>query len=306
MKFGKAPCLLALLALFLSACSSTGLQRLALVTEGRHIIDENMPGDLIILGGSVLLPPGAALQGSLYLLRGEAVLAGLVSGDVTQLAGRLVLQPGARIEGGLQAAGGEMLRSPRSEIAGGVDNGAEVLFSQGPSPSSVSLLDRLGKALLDSLLLGMAAAALARFFPAPLLCIAESTALHPATSAAMGFLVAVVGISLLVTMAYTILLIPVALLGVLVLGAAVAIGWIACGTIIGKWAFGLFRLSLGAGWAAFAGTTFFGLAQAGLSLIPTLGPILSILVALTGFGAVFLTRFGLQAFRPPAIEGSPG
>jgi hypothetical protein len=120
----------------------------------------------------------------------------------------------------------------------------------------------------------------------------------------MGFLVAVVGLSLLVTMAYTILLIPVALFGLLVLGAAVSIGWIAWRTILGKWVFGLFKLSLGAGWKTFAGTFLFGLAQAGLSSISTLGPILSLLIALTGFGAVFLTRFGLQAFHPPAIEGA--
>jgi hypothetical protein len=301
MKLWKAPCLLALLALFLSACSSTGLQRLALVTEGRHIIDENMPGDLIILGGSVTLPPGAALQGSLYLLRGEAVLAGQVRGDVSQLAGRLLLQPGAHVEGSLQTAGGELLRSPGSEIVGSVDNGAEILFPRersAPPPP----LDRLRKALLDSLLLGLAAAALARFFPTPLLRITTSAAHHPAPSAAMGFLAAVVGVSLLVTMAYTILLIPVALLGLLVLGAAVAIGWIAWGTILGNWVFGLFKLSLGTGWAASAGTLLFGLSQAGLSWIPTLGPILSLLITLTGFGAVFLTRFGLQAFHPPAIQ----
>jgi hypothetical protein len=304
MKLWKAPCLLALLALFLSACSSTGLQRLALVTEGRHIIDENMPGDLIILGGSVTLPPGAALQGSLYLLRGEAVLAGQVRGDVSQLAGRLLLQPGARVDGSLQTAGGELLRSPGSEIVGSVEDGAEILFSQGVPSSPGTSLDRLVKVLLDSLLLGLAAAALAHFFPAPLQRIAESAAHHPAASAAMGFLVAVVGVSLLVTMAYTILLIPVALLGLLVLGAAVAIGWIAWGTILGKWVFGLFKRSLGAGWAAFTGTLLFGLGQASLSWIPTLGPILSLLIALTGFGAVFLTRFGLQAFNPPAIQGS--
>jgi hypothetical protein len=69
MKLWNPPCLLALLALFQSACSSTGLQRLALVTGGQHTIHEDMPGDLVVLGGSVTLPSGAALQGSLYLLR---------------------------------------------------------------------------------------------------------------------------------------------------------------------------------------------------------------------------------------------
>jgi hypothetical protein len=303
MKLGKALSLLALLALCLSACNQTGLQRLALVTEGQHTIAENMPGDLIILGGSVTLPADAVLQGSLYLLKGEATLSGKVSGDVAQIGGRLVLQAGARIEGGLQAAGGALLRSPQSEIAGSVDHGAGVLFSQELARLSPQPLERLLKSLLDSLLLGLAAVALARFFPVQLLRVAESAAQHPAVSAAMGFLVAVVGVSLLVTMAYTILLIPVALLGLLALGAALAIGWIAWGTLLGQWLFRFLKLGLGIGWAAFAGTLVFGLAQAGLALIPALGSILNLLIALTGFGAVFLTRFGLQRFRPHAGEG---
>ncbi len=119
----------------------------------------------------------------------------------------------------------------------------------------------------------------------------------------MGFLVAVVGISLLVTMVYTILLIPVALLGLLVLGVALAVGWVALGMFLGQWVFRLFKLSLGTGWAAFVGTILFGLAQAGLDLIPALGSILNLLIALIGLGAVFLTRFGLQSFRPQTIEG---
>jgi hypothetical protein len=302
VKLWKASCLLALLALFLSACSPTGLQRLALVTEGRHTLDGNIPGDVIILGGSVRLPPDDALQGSLYLLRGEATLAGRVTGDVTQLGGRLVLLAGACIQGSLQAAGGELLRSPQSKVSGSVDSGAGILFSEGLTRPAAPPLDRLRKALLDSLLLGLAAAALARFFPASLRRVAESAARYPAVSAAMGFLVAVVGISLLVSMAYTILLIPVALLGLLVLGAAVAIGWIAWGTVLGQFVFHLFKIGLGPGWAAFAGTVVFGLAQAGLSLIPTLGAVLNLLIALTGFGAVFLTRFGLQRFRPQAVQ----
>jgi hypothetical protein len=302
VKLCKAPCLLALLALFLSACSQTGLQRLALVTEGQHILDRNIPGDLFILGGSITLPPGAALQGSLYLLRGEATLAGRVSGDVSQLGGRLVLQAGAHIDGSLQAAGGELLRSPQSEIAGSMDNGAGVLFSEGLARPPAPPLEQLRKALLDSLLLGLAAATLARFFPTPLQRVAESTSRYPAVSAAMGFLAAVVGISLLVTMAYTILLIPVTLLGLLVLGAALAVGWVAWGTILGQVVFRLFRVSTGPGWTAFAGTVIFGLAQAGLSQIPIIGTILNLVFTLIGFGAVFLTRFGLQRFHPQAVQ----
>jgi hypothetical protein len=98
----------------------------------------------------------------------------------------------------------------------------------------------------------------------------------------------------------------VALLGLLVLGAAVAMGWIAWGMLLGQWLFRMSKVGRGTAWAAFAGTTLFGLAQAGLSLIPTLGSIFNLLIALVGFGAVFLTRFGLQRFRPQMIEGLPG
>jgi MFS family permease len=302
MKPRQATFLLALLALFLSACSEAGLYRLVLVTEGKHTLDESMRGDLVVLGGAVTLTPDVTLQGSLHLLRGEATLAGRVTGDVTQLGGRLVLQDGARLEGSLQTTGGEVLRSPLSEIAGSVNRGAGVLFSDVPDRSPAAPLERLRKAMFDGLLLGLAAATLVHFFPGPLLLVSESVTHHPAVSLAMGFLVAVAGISLLVTMAYTILLIPVALLGLLVLGAALAIGWIAWGITLGLFLFRLFKINVGHGWVAFTGTLAFGLAQAALSLLPYLGSGLNLLVALTGFGAVFLTRFGLQRFRPNTIE----
>ena len=274
MKPRQATFLLALLALFLSACSDAGLYRLVLATEGRHMLNESMQADLVVLGGAVTLPSDTVLHGSLHLLRGEVTLAGRVTGDVTQLGGRLVLAAGARLEGSLQTAGGELERSPLSKVAGSVNRGAGVLFSEAPVRSPVPPLERLRKALFDGLLLGLTAAALAHFFHGPLLLVSESVTHHPAVSLAMGFLVAVVGVSLLVTMAYTILLIPVALLGLLVLGAA------------------------------FAGTLAFGLAQAAFSLLPYLGSILNLLIALAGFGAVFLTRFGFQCFRPLPIEES--
>jgi hypothetical protein len=46
-------------------------------------------------------------------------------------------------------------------------------------------------------------------------------------------LVGVIGISLLVMMAYTILLIPVSLLGLLGLGLAIVFGWIGLGSMVG-------------------------------------------------------------------------
>lgn len=87
--------------------------------------------------------------------------------------------------------------------------------------------------LINALLLGLAAAFLMRFFPRDVARVGEAAARHTLVSGSIGLLVGVIGISLLVMMAYTILLIPVSLLGLLGLGLAIVFGWIGLGSMVG-------------------------------------------------------------------------
>jgi hypothetical protein len=96
-------------------------------------------------------------------------------------------------------------------------------------------------------------------------------------------------------MAFTILLIPVTVLGLILGGAVVAYG------LIG-WGFVLARLiarrwpALSLPLAAFLSTAFFMLLLEAITVVPLVGGLIPLLLAVTGVGAVLLTWFGRQRF----------
>jgi hypothetical protein len=114
-------------------------------------------------------------------------------------------------------------------------------------------------------------------------------------------LVGIVGLSLLVLLAYTIILIPVALLGLVCLSLAMLYGWLACGIFLGNWVVPRLKAGIGERWTAFIGSSIFILILNAITAIPRAGGILGILVAAIGLGAVFLTRFGLRRFTPESV-----
>jgi hypothetical protein len=115
---------------------------------------------------------------------------------------------------------------------------------------------------------------------------------------AMGLLSGVVGLVLLVFMAFTIILIPVTLLGLLVLFTAVAYGWIGFGLITWRILKRLLKWELRLPAGAFLGTLLFSIFIYLARFIPLVGDWPGLLAITIGLGAVLLTRFGLQTFVP--------
>ena len=115
---------------------------------------------------------------------------------------------------------------------------------------------------------------------------------------AIGALVGLVGLSLMVTIAYTILLIPVALLGLLILAAAVIFGWIGIGAAIGRAGSIWLPAQISERRTAFFGTLLFVWALETIAALPTIGALIGLAAAMVGLGAVALTRFGNRRFEP--------
>ena len=78
----------------------------------------------------------------------------------------------------------------------------------------------------------------------------------------------------------------------------VAYGWIGFGTAFGRFLVQRFNLEVGRSGSAFLGTLAFMILINVLSIIPFIGPAVSLLAATIGLGAVVLTRFGLRQFVP--------
>ncbi|MDF1523579.1 MAG: hypothetical protein P1P87_12300, partial [Trueperaceae bacterium] len=146
-------------------------------------------------------------------------------------------------------------------------------------------------------LLVLFALGFARWAPRTLDRTAEALARHPVVAASMGALSALVGSVLLVAMVATVVLIPVALVGGVGFAVAIAFGWLAWGTLIG-------RALARRGWvpegavAVALGTTAYAAAQALVGAVPWLGGAVALLASVAALGAVVLTGFGVRRFVP--------
>lgn len=145
----------------------------------------------------------------------------------------------------------------------------------------------------------------ARFLGRPLARVRRASADHPIVAGAMGLLVAIVGPSLLVLMAFTIILLPVTLTALLLTGVIVVYAWIGLGAALGQWLRDVLNRDWSAPVSAFAGTFLFMAVTDLLALIPFVGGWIGILATAVGVGAIFLTRFGLREFVPTYDFGPP-
>lgn len=305
MKSLRTPLLVLLFSLFLTACSADGLYSLTLITEGQHELTQNIQGDLVILGGEVTLPEDASVNGNVHLLLGALTVNGEINGDVSFINGNLSLGDSAILRGDLNLGGGSFHRSPDSVIEGKVNTGAGVSIPSVPKRKSHVDWSFWFRAILNGLFSGLVASALVQYFPAGTGRISEAITRHTLASGAMGILAGIVGVSLLVTMAYTILLIPVSVLMLFLLGAGVFLGWVGLGSELGGFLVKMARRPIKPSKAAFIGMFVLMPAFQLLTSIPLLGGTFGIALVSAGLGAVSLTRFGLRRFIPAADEDLP-
>jgi hypothetical protein len=204
-----------------------------IILEGQHTI-ATVDGDLVVLSGQVTLPVGSHVTGSVYLLSGELQADGAIGGSVFLMTGALTLGPHAKIQGDLKIGSGTLSRSPTATIGGQVTSETAMAVPLSPAWwNDQSVGGQLLWFLARTVLLAALAFLLARFVPQPIVRVSKAATQHPVISGAMGLLTLVVSLSLLVFMAFTIVLLPITLLGILLLGAAITYGWIALGLEIG-------------------------------------------------------------------------
>lgn len=298
-----SPYLLLILSLFLSACAAdgpTGAVSGTLVWDGQHVYGEGerIQGQLLVLSGDVRVAEGARIDGSVYVVAGEVQIGGEVGGDVAIIGGGLILEPSAVIEGDLSLGGGDVQQSPQATVQGEVLGGADVTVSLDTLFPQPNARDRLLRLLPQALITAALAYLVARFLGRPLHNARRAAVQHPIVSGAMGLLVAIVGPSLLVLMAFTVILIPVTVLAVLLTGAVVLYAWIALGAALGHWLRRRFDRQWSTPLATAIGAFVFMVVTDLLVFIPFVGGWIGILATVVGVGAVFLTRLGLRPFEP--------
>jgi len=283
----------------LSACDGGAVSG-TVVWEGTHVFGAGdvAQGQLVVLGGEVLIQEGARVTGSVYMLGGAVEIGGTVEEDVALIGGDLFLGPTAVVEGDLSAGGGDVEQSPEATVRGEVLQGGEAEVSLETLFPRQTARQRLLRLLPQALIVGALAYVVARVLGRPLARVRRASTRHPVVSGAMGLLVGIVGPSLLVLMAFTVILVPVTLMALLLTGLVVIYAWIGLGAALGQWIQGILQRDWSPPTSSFVGTFLFMIVTDLLVFIPIVGGWVGILATAVGIGAVFLTRFGLREFDP--------
>jgi hypothetical protein len=292
--------LLLVAVLALTVCGESGLYSGTLITQGDHTIGagETLRGALVIMGGQTQLQPGARVDDSVYIAGGQVDINGQVDGNVSLIQGNLSLGPQAQVGGSLNVGGGMLTRAPESTVQGEVQRGAGLSLPSAQALSAESLLGDLVQSLITAVIVAVFAFLATYFLPKPVSRVAETLADHMIVAGAMGTLAGVVGLALLVLMAFTIILIPVTLLALVAMGLMVTLGWSGFGMIVGRRLARWLNRDMRPSVAAFSGTLVYMLAIDLIGYIPVVGGLLGLLLAAAGFGAVLLTRLGTRTFVP--------
>lgn len=301
-----------LAVLILTACSAEegqeGRYSGTLVAGGNHEIGagETLEGALLVTEGRVNFERGSLVTGPVYVMGGEVSVDGEIRADLSMIGGEVSLGPRAKVGGDLDIGSGKLTRSPGATVTGevnrGTGSGVRAPLFPGwtiiPTAEDPNLLRRLISFVINTVLLSALAAVAAHFLPGPASRVAKAVTEAPVVTGALGLLAMITLPSLLVLMAFTVILIPVVLLGALFFGALILYGWVSIGTEIGR------RLACWRGWqlrpaaSAFLGTLVFILLVNGSEFIPVIGSVVQVLAASVGLGAVLLTRFGMRTFSP--------
>jgi hypothetical protein len=275
------------LSLLLLTTGGGGVHNAELILGGQQEATAHR-GALIVADALVTVPADAEVPGPIHVLGGETRILGAVDGDVTHIAGRLVVADGARITGTLQHIGGSLDVEPGANIAR--HTRIDV------APDDPGPVRRLLPLTLVTGLLAFVGARRARRRPRSLEHIRNAIARHPVISLTVGGLVTVTFLSLFVFMAFTLILLPVSLLGLAVGLLMLGYGVVALGSLVAQ------RLPITRpGLATAAGVTVVMAAFQLLGAVPLIGNAAVGGLLLAGLGAVVVTYLGVQEFTPVAI-----
>lgn len=279
-----------------------GRYSLTIVTENEHRFGagEVSVGPLVIAGGITALEQGAEHHGTVAVLAGELTLDGTVRGDLLALGGNVRMGESGLVTGDIQQGGGALARAEGSTVHGSVVERTDPASLVGQPASDTSVLERVVWVAITGAVMAALAWTLVRLAPRPAGRVQTAATIHPVVSGALGTLVLLTAPAVLLSMVFTLVLIPLAIALVLPFAAVVAYGVLGLGFGIGT------RIAAKSGWdlpapaAAAVGT---GLLVVGLNIVssaPVLGLLLLFAVGAAGTGAVLLTALGTRSYVAPA------
>lgn len=291
-----------------AAFASGGLPDKIVVGDNYSLQEgETLQGNLVVYGGDVTLEAGSRVTGDVVIVGGSVEASGEIGGDTVVVGGNADLKGTAVVTGDLVTVGGNVNREAGAQVLGQeVSSLGRSWFPGGfefqmPFVRWIDLgqfgLAQFIQSFGWSLTLGVLALVVLALWPDQTARVGQAALKAPLPAAGMGLLTALAG-----GVVFTVLVLALCLglLGWLGLVAAVLFGWIALGSIVGaRLAPALNLANASSAVTGALGTFLLTLTVEILRLMPCIGPLLALLVASLGLGAVVLTRFGTQMYLPP-------
>jgi hypothetical protein len=320
---------LALLAVLVAPVAAQGSDPGKLVLGGTYTLrsGQQLEGDLGVVGGVATVEEGATVNGDVMVAGGTLRVAGRINGDIAVFGGAVTLESSAYVAGDLVNIGGSVQRSAGAVVTGEVREGGDFDFPMAPGPMffpgmerftlgpEVSMQQSPGQWLALTLLrmirtvimiLALAALALvvALFWPKGIERLGQTAMHQPVLVFLVGLLSWVVGVGLVVVLAVTICLIPVALLVGLALLVAALLSWVMAGWLVGRKLLAVLNLrNATVVVEAAVGTLLLAVVYFLVGIIPCTEFIFGLLIVSLGLGAIVLTRFGTRPYLVPATPG---
>ncbi len=262
--------------------------------------------DVVKIGHDITVQPGQNVTGDVVAIGGSVEVFGHVSGSVVSVGGGVTLHPTAVVEGDAVVVGGTVNAEPGAQIQGqNVSVGPGMVFGKffNQDWSWIKMMVKVGKIFVYLMIFGLVFA----LFRERYLYSAYHATQHTVKAFFIGLIVAASSPVVFLILCVTIIGIPLAFLFALTLVVAFMVGYLTVGLFIGKrllghgddWA----RGNLTAGLAGFAFLQLFGIVElaflafgnpvlTGIGFgIGIVGKVLSVMAALTGLGAIVLSKF---------------
>ncbi len=307
-----------------SPAEARGLPEGKVVFGGEYILPAGqvLDGDLTVVGGKATIAPQAAVTGDAKIIGGTLVMKGAVEGNVTVTGGEAWID--GPVDGDVRLIGGKVhfernavVKGKVHVVGGGVQmmSGAQVrIFMEGPQHAffwpwqhahsvPIGAVDFLAHWLWRGMLAVLQALALAAL--AAVVFLFPDTAARrtiqkieeaPLVAGGVGLLTVALLPIVLLALAITLLLLPLAVVLAIVAGVAALYGWVVLGLLLGERMAAVGGMGAqGAGWhpalSGAIGTFLLTLLAAALGFVPCVGWIPGFLAGALGLGAVLLVAW---------------
>jgi hypothetical protein len=292
---------------------------------------ERLEGDLIVFNGDVTLEVDSRVEGSVVVWGGSADVEGTIENELVVSGGDIYLGDDAWVQGTVVCSWScDLQQSEGARVDGGITEGSPweefdphrwrgfTWPPDVPSPARVwvsgpgwvaNQMLKVVRGTVSILVIAAVAGLVALLWPQPTAQVGRAVMQAPWHSFGMGLLVAIAAATIIVVLAITICLSPVAILGGLALLAAGLFGWICIGALVGEQLLQAFKARETAPmWAAGLGTFAITAVAVLLDLVPCiniLGWLAISVVGCMGLGAVVLTRCGTMVYTPAVSPQAP-